>query len=65
LRLEHSLGNLFRLLPLGQLQFIPSNLQITVLGSPTKQALLSAVKKSWRHLDALVRIYAVEFLFVT
>jgi hypothetical protein len=34
------------------------------LGSPAEQALLSAIEKHWCHLDALMRLYSIEFLFV-
>jgi hypothetical protein len=34
------------------------------LGSPAEKALLGAVKKGRRHLDALVGVYAIELLFV-
>ncbi len=62
---KDSLQDFFWWIPIGQFHLVPTDIQVAVLSSPTEQALLCTVEQSWRHLDALVAIYAVELLFVT
>jgi hypothetical protein len=47
------------------MQFVPTAFEVTVLSSPTENALLRTVVKRRRHLQALMRLYSVELLFVT
>jgi hypothetical protein len=64
LRLHAALRDAFGRVPVWQFHLVPSNLQVSVLRSPTEQTLLGAVEKRWRHLNALVASYAVKLLFI-
>jgi hypothetical protein len=48
----------------GESRFVKFDLKVALLRSPTKQTLLGAVEQAGRHLDALMRFYAVKLLFI-
>ncbi len=64
LRPKYALHYVFRRVPGGQFHLIPRDLEVAVLGSPAKEALLRTVEQGRGHLDALMRLNAIEFLFV-
>ncbi len=57
-------NDFFRVIPRRKGHFIPLDVKIFGLGSPAKDAFLSAIVYSWSHLDALVSLYAIELLFI-
>jgi hypothetical protein len=61
---DASFDYVFGFVPLGEFGFVPSCFEVCGLGPPAEQALLGAVEGCRGHLDALVGVYAVEFLFV-